>query len=552
MVQPTDLIAHQLSDLYSMNDAQREIIAHKSGPLRVIAGPGSGKTHSLTLLAMNLLLCRDTPPEGIILCTYTDRAADEIQDRLFDIAHRINYPGDLSNIKIGTIHSICKQFINRHLDHTPLGNSYETLDQFSQRLLIYRSLARLCRPAMLTFLQKEWGSEWEIARKLQSLFDKIAEELIAEKLLELFPRPFIDDASDKKTIASFLPYIYRRYRKILEDSNYVDFAHLQKYAYDLLQQPDVFTMIAKDVRYVLVDEYQDTNYIQEKILSTLASATATKNLCVVGDEDQALYRFRGATVRNILEFPQTFPECRDIELTTNYRSNATIIDTCNQWMVSLAASLPKTDGSSKTIFRTEKTIHPAPSTGLLDTHPAVVTIMAKDVYDEAEQFVQLVVDLKNQGKIKDYSQVALLLYSVRSTYSGPYIAALSKQNIAAYCPRAREYFQQPEIQLLIGCFTQILHFHDADFTDEQEQFIEYIRQCKQLFLQYSQLHSDLTAELHAIDQEMKQEQEPKDAPEKQLADYFYRLLATEAFEAFRTEKLALFNLVVFHNTSKFF
>jgi DNA helicase-2/ATP-dependent DNA helicase PcrA len=559
IIESTNLIAPKLSQHYRMNDAQIKIISHKRGPLRVVAGPGSGKTYSLTLLAMNLLLCEDTPAEGIILCTYTDRASYEIQDRLSDIAHKIDYQGDLSNIKIGTIHSICKQLINRHLDHTPLGNSYETLDQFSQRLLIYRSLTKLCGAHMLAFLKTEWETEWQVAKKLQFLLDKIAEELIAEKLLEQFPKPLIDEASNKNTIASFLPLIYQRYREILAEGNYVDFAHLQKYAYDLLQEPDVFKMIASDIRYVLVDEYQDTNYIQEKILSSLASATEANNLCVVGDEDQALYRFRGATVRNILEFPQTFEHCSDIQLTINYRSHAAIIETCNQWMNALAVSLPKTGISSTTIFRTEKMIQAAPSDTPLEAsmkaqskHPAVITLTARDIYDEAEQVAQLVVDLKKNGKIQDYSQVALLLHSVRSTYSGPYVEAFNKQNIAVYCPRAREYFQQPEIQLLIGSFTQILHFHAADLTDEQGNFSEYLEQCQQLFIQYSQEHSDLKAELRAIEQEMQSEEEQKDAPDKQLADYFYRLLATDAFEPFRTEKLALSNLVLFSEYLKIF
>lgn len=559
IIESTDLIAPELLQHYRMNDAQIKIISHKRGPLRVVAGPGSGKTYSLTLLAMNLLLCKNTPSEGIILCTYTERASYEIQDRLSDIAHKIDYQADLSNIKIGTIHSICKQLINRHLDHTPLGNSYETLDQFSQRLLIYRRLNELCGARMLAFLQTEWGSEWQIARKLQFLLDKIAEELIAEKLSELFPKPIIDDASNKNTIASFMPLIYQRYRNILAKSNYVDFAHLQKYAYDLLQKPAVFKMIASDIRYVLVDEYQDTNYIQEKILRCLASATEANNLCVVGDEDQALYRFRGATVRNILEFPQTFEQCSDIQLIINYRSNAAIIEICNQWMISLAATLPKTENSSTTLFRTNKLIQAAPAntdteeaTQSPDEYPAVVTLTGRDIYDEAEKVAQLVVDLKTNGRIQDYSQVALLLHSVRSNDSGPYIEAFKKQKIAVYCPRAREYFRQPEIQLLLGCFTQILHFHDADFADEQEQFIEYIRQCKQLFIQHSQKYSDLTSELRAIEQEMKSGDDVKYAPDKQLADYFYRLLATDAFELFRTEKLALSNLVLFSEYLKIF
>ncbi|GCF11283.1 ATP-dependent helicase [Dictyobacter arantiisoli] len=560
MVHPIDFIAPELYPRYEMNEAQVEIISHKKGPLRIIAGPGSGKTYSLTLLAMNLLLCGDTPPEGIVLCTYTEKAAHEMQDRLFQIAHEINYSGDLSAIKIGTIHGICKQFINRYLHHTPLGNNYETLDQFGQRLLIYQCLTGLkpldspfCSPPMLAYFHKldGWGSDWNIAKNLQFLFDKITEELIIDRLREAFPVPRIEKASDQITVASFLTYLYTRYELLLRDANYVDFAHLQKYAYDLLRLPEVFALITKDIRYVLVDEYQDTNYIQEQLLASLAAATPQNNFCVVGDEDQSLYRFRGATVRNILEFHQTFPECRQIELTINYRSNSQIIDTCNQWMRSLDDSLSRANAGQATIFRTSKTIRPDPSVPAV-IHPAVVTLSEFDPEREAEQLAILVSDLKAVNKIQDYSQVALLLQSVRPDYSEPYIRAFQARGIPASCLRARDYFAQMEVQLLIGCFTQLLHFYDGAALPEQENFIDYVRACKAMAIKYSQQYGDLRSELAAIQQELWTEDEDRTAPEQQLADYFYRLLATEAFKSFRVQKQPLANLVLFSQHLKTF
>lgn len=105
---------------YLLNDEQRTIVSHKQGPLLVIAGPGSGKTRSLTLLAINLLLCGNVQPSELVLCTYTEKAAYEMQDRILHIAKDVNYTGDLSQLRIGTIHSICKQFITEYLHYTPL------------------------------------------------------------------------------------------------------------------------------------------------------------------------------------------------------------------------------------------------------------------------------------------------------------------------------------------------------------------------------------------------------------------------------------------------
>ncbi len=121
-----------------MTDEQKAIIAHEHGPLLVIAGPGSGKTHSLALLAMNLLLNRLAAPSELIFCTYTEKSAFEMRDRLLHIAREVNSTGvvkkDLSHMRIDTIHGICKKIIAEHIQDTPLGNSYEISDQFPQQL----------------------------------------------------------------------------------------------------------------------------------------------------------------------------------------------------------------------------------------------------------------------------------------------------------------------------------------------------------------------------------------------------------------------------------
>jgi DNA helicase-2/ATP-dependent DNA helicase PcrA len=146
---------------------------------------------------------------------------------------------------------------------------------------------------------------------------------------------------------------FRAYQTALYENNRVDFAHLQRIAYDLLENDALRDDLTKDIRYVLVDEYQDTNAIQEQLLFKLTERSG--NLCVVGDEDQSLYRFRGATVRNILEFPQRFPNCPIIKLTLNYRSHPDIIERYDHWMASIDWSNP--DGAS---FRYNKSIKPAP------------------------------------------------------------------------------------------------------------------------------------------------------------------------------------------------
>ena len=178
-----------------------------------------------------------------------------------------------------------------------------------------------------------------------------------------------------------------------------------------------------------MDEYQDTNYIQEQILFKLA--LPENNLCVVGDEDQSLYRFRGATVRNILEFPSRMPGCREIKLTTNYRSHRRIIEAYDRWMASADWSNP--EGLP---FRYDKTIEPDPDAKHPE-YPAVFSIWGRNKKDEAERFADLVAFLKEKKVIEDYSQVALLLHSVRLGHSGHYLAALAAKRHSRLSALAR-------------------------------------------------------------------------------------------------------------------
>lgn len=543
------LFAPELSHRYLnyLNEAQRSIVSHKEGPLLVIAGPGSGKTRSLTLLAMNLLLCGDARPSELVLCTFTEKAAYEMQDRIGHLASDVDYTGDLSQLRIGTIHGICNQLISEHLHHTPLGSNYETLDEFDQQLLIFEHLEDICTEEMWYFFRRRWGTLWLVAKKLRIFFDKIAEELIFDKLQATFP-DLRFYSSESQTFLCYLTHAYKKYKELLVRRNCIDFAHSQVYAHDLLRNPYTFRRITNGIRYVLVDEYQDTNYIQEQILTLLSSGTPTRNLCVVGDEDQALYRFRGATVRNILEFDKRFPDCKKIYLITNYRSHKAIIDFYNRWI--------KYDGwprPPETSFRTEKTIQPV-SDRKYGEYPAVFTMLGVDVHAEAEQFAEFVLSLKAQGRIKDYSEVALLLHSVKGYMSDPYVEALKRRGIPSFCPRARTYFNQDEVGLMIACLARITGYQEArpNGIIGQDYFPSYLRSYKEQLAEQCKLFPSLEKELRLIEHEIFSTDEGWQGTGKQLADYFYRLIFTEPFIHFLREKDKRHNLMKFSQLLKVF
>jgi DNA helicase-2/ATP-dependent DNA helicase PcrA len=523
-------IAPAILDHYpDLSQAQREVVAHLDGPLLVVAGPGSGKTYSIVLRALNLLLLKRAKAKEIILCTFTEKAAFEMRDRLSAAAQKVGCPGDLSELRVTTIHGLCNRILTRHRHRTELGNSYETLDELTQLLFIFEHFDEIIGAAENDLYLGKWKTRWTAIEGAHGYFDKITEELIDPAGLSASPEPFMQG----------LARAYRAYETALFANNRTDFAHLQSLVHGILLQPQHSGALESEIRYMLVDEYQDTNYVQEQLLLKLTEQTG--NLCVVGDEDQSLYRFRGATVRNILEFPSRFPSCPVIRLTTNYRSHRAIVERYDRWMASADWSNP-----GGVPFRFDKTIEADPNGGHPD-YPAVIGIWGRDARDEAARFAELVEFLKRSAVIEDYSQVALLLRSVRDNHSGSYLAALEARGIPAFCPRARAYFENDEIRLMVAGFAVLFGWHGdgrgqvAGAVAELGQFVD--QGIVELAKAYAAPHP-LALALQAWVGEIAALSDGESL-DLRPADYFYRLLALDPFaQAVKTENAAR-NLAIF-------
>jgi len=523
-------IAPALLEAYpDLNDAQRAIVGHGDGPILVIAGPGSGKTLSLVLRTLNLLLLGKAAPREIIVCTFTEKAAYELRDRISAAAQRVGYAGDLSELRVSTIHALCNRILTIHRHRTPLGSNYETLDELTQLLFVYDHFDEIIGPAVENRFLGRWKTRWTAIEGARAYFDKITEELVDADLLAGGPDPTL----------RLIGKAYLAYRQALLANNRLDFAHQQRLVYDLLQDPEVARAITQGAKYVLVDEYQDTNFIQEQLFLKLTEET--HNLCVVGDEDQSLYRFRGATVRNILEFPFHFSACPVIKLTTNYRSHRRIIEAYDRWMASADWSNP-----SGPDFRYDKTIRHDPDTRY-PRYPAVFCIWGKDARDEAERFADLVTFLKTQEVIADYSQVALLLHSVRLDHSGHYLEALERRGIPAFCPRARAYFDNDEVRLMVGCLALIFGYYGEGRGELAGPALaglaEYVDGCLvELGRRYGGAHPlagalrDFVGGIQGLKEGESLDLRP--------ADYFYRLLALEPFAGFLGNENRARNLAI--------
>jgi DNA helicase-2/ATP-dependent DNA helicase PcrA len=511
-----DAVIEKFKKLYpSLNHSQIEAITTVEGPLLIVAGPGTGKTLTITLRTLYLLLTNKAKPEEIILTTFTEKAALELRDRLSLISRKLDFKADLHQLKIGTIHTICNSFIMKFLNHTPLKKGYVILDDLTQIFFLYENFEEIVPKTNGEFLSK-WSSKWETINELIPYLNKITEELI--------------DVSDlRKSKDEFLNQLslcYESYQRKLFETNRVDFAHLQKIFYDLLNDKDILPKIKSNVKYIIIDEYQDTNYIQEQIFLKLANPE--NNICVVGDEDQSLYRFRGATVRNILEFPNHFSNCKQIKLTINYRSHKNIIEKCNKFITSINWGN----------FRHPKLIEPDPDQDFPD-YPAVFAIWGTDEKDEAQRFVDLIKFLKNNKIIEDWSDIALLLKSVRPEFTSHYIEALKRHNIPYFCPRAKQFFENDEVKLLIACYAIIFGFYKEEL--KNYPYKDYIENSIKLL--YQNLNTPLQDYLQRKVTQI--ENLENGSLDLTILDYFYQLLAYEPFSSFLKDKNKSYNLSIF-------
>lgn len=288
----------------TLNKQQREAVYHTDGPLLILAGAGSGKTRVLTHRIACLIGEKGVNPRDILAITFTNKAAGEMRERVDALVGHGS-----ESIWVSTFHSTCVRILRRYIDRLGYGNNFTIYDTDDQKTL----MKDVCRQTGIdTKVYKE--------RSLLSAISSAKDELITPKEYEL------NAAGDyrKQKIAK----VYFEYEKQLRANNALDFDDLLVKTVELFENhPDVLQYYQERFRYIMVDEYQDTNTVQFKFVSLLAGRY--KNLCVVGDDDQSIYKFRGANIKNILNFESTFQNARVIKLEQNYRSTGNILNAAN-------------------------------------------------------------------------------------------------------------------------------------------------------------------------------------------------------------------------------
>ncbi|MBN1890450.1 MAG: ATP-dependent helicase [Thermoflexales bacterium] len=444
MGRPIYLLAH-------LTEQQLEAILHTGSPLLIIAGPGSGKTEVVTWRVAHLIRAGYAAPAHCLVTTFTNKAALELKDRIQHNLHQAGFEGveaDVEQMQVCTIHSLCADILRQYQSRSSLPRGFRILDESGQFLFVYTHRKALGLDALVK------GRPHDFFSDVLHMFNLATEELVASGDLLGWCREQQQAAEERAAEAAggkskakarkaadevelwreeaIVTEGYRAYCDLLRERGLVDFAFLQCHTLDLLQsKPDVVTELRERYREIFVDEYQDTNAAQEHILKYLAAAG--ERLTVVGDDDQSIYRFRGATVSNLLSFADRYAGAHVVKLTQNFRSREPIVQHSLGVIVNNPARFPKD------LFT------------MRGSGSDVLLVYERTVSEEAAAIAALLGRLHRSGKIRRWGDVAFLLRSVKS-YAGDYVAALQAESIPAYVMGDATFFEREDIQQLYCLF----------------------------------------------------------------------------------------------------
>ncbi|MFL6260144.1 MAG: ATP-dependent helicase [Thermoanaerobaculia bacterium] len=396
------MIVSKQSAVFTLSSQQLAVVASRAQHLQVIACAGSGKTESISR-RIAALLAEGSPPESIVAFTFTERAATELKER---VAKRTaealgaNYLDRLGPLFVGTIHSYCFRLLQVHV---PRYGNFDVLDEHRHAGILSREARRLG----LDKLGRR--GHWQPVRDFLLTVDVIANELIAPEALADTP----------------LGDCYTAYRAMLDRYHFLSFGQIIALAVEALGDPQILARVRQPLRHLVVDEYQDINPAQEELIRRLAQPPIA--LSVVGDDDQSIYQWRGADVRNILQFAQRYPDAVTLPLETNRRSRPYIIEAANRF-------------SEGIVPRLSKTMHADRAAGEAE----IVAWRAQTPETEAEDIAATIERLHARGFA--YRDIAVLFRSVR-TSAPPLLDALNRHGIPFSAAGRTGLFLQPEVDL---------------------------------------------------------------------------------------------------------
>jgi DNA helicase-2/ATP-dependent DNA helicase PcrA len=394
-------MAHPLLD--KLNPEQRRAVEVTEGPVLVLAGAGTGKTRVITH-RIAYLLAQGHPPQHVLAMTFTNKAAGEMRERVGAMVSR----DKAKDLTIGTFHAFCVRFLRRHAEAVGLPGGFAIADE-SDQLSAVKGVLRELRFS-------------EDAMKPEAVLAKIS---LAKNRLQTYGE-LLDSSDDERD--QIVGRAWKSYDEALRRSRTLDFDDLLVFTLSALKGDDALRERTRErFRYVMVDEYQDTNGVQYEIVRQIAGGH--RNLCVVGDDDQSIYGWRGADVRKILEFEKHFPGAVVVRLERNYRSTAQILDAANA------------------VIRNNPTRHDKSLRSELGPGEPVLFQVMEDEEDEAEQVVKEIVTAAQSGRAR-YSDFAILFRT--AVQPRAFEAKLRAKNVPYVLVGGMSFFDRKEVKDVIA------------------------------------------------------------------------------------------------------
>jgi len=451
-----------------LNSNQIIAVEFGAGPLWIIAGPGSGKSEVLIWRALKLILVDEIDPRSILITTFTEKAGQNLQDRISQYVDSlisqeiISYNEiNVADMRIGTLHSICNEILQEY--RYEAYQNKKLMDDIEQSYFAYRYV-QMTRYNDLNFWReftdRRYLNRWDKTKLSIAILDRITEDLVDKDELR----------NSGNSILIQCAQFHDQYLESLNNQARCDYATLQSIFLEFLGSPQGKLFLKGDetrnklpLKYILVDEYQDTNPIQELIYFRLAGGTENidlrneelGNITVVGDDDQALYRFRGGTVDLLVNFDNACQRFlgknpHRIQLIENFRSHPDIVNWFNEYILNHPAMIGG---------RAPGKVGMQSSVNFLNSNWQPISVIIRSrIDDTAEHVANFIQGLINNGIVNDPSHIALLFRSTRESprNAGPYTEELRNLGINIYNPRSRRVHEFPEVQQLIGCLLEIL------------------------------------------------------------------------------------------------
>lgn len=426
--------------LKNLNLEQKKAVKHQEGPLLIIAGAGTGKTKVITTRIAYLIEKELAKPNEILALTFTDKAAREMEERVDLIL-----PMGIINTYISTFHSFGDRILREHAVIFGISPDYRLLKKSEQVLFLTDNLFRL----KLHYLRPPTNPTKFVEMLLRIISRAKDENVSAQEYLD-FALSLIKKSkneADKRSasVQVEIARAYLKYQKLLRQNNYLDFGDQMFLLYrGLLNHPELLKILRDKFKFIMVDEYQDTNYIQNELIKLLASPK--NNIAVVGDDDQSIYKFRGAAISNIIKFVKDFPRSKQVILTKNYRSTQKILDAAyNLIKNNNPDRLEVTNKINKKLLAVNK-------------RKGKLEFLHFDTDgSEADRVAEIMIRLHDKGV--PYKEMAILLRA--NSQAQPFIRSLNLKGIPNQFSGDTNLYHREEIQLMMSFLRSLVSNRDS-------------------------------------------------------------------------------------------